>query len=46
MKKLTHLILTLAVLLGLGWTLWIGVRKQVGKGEGSSALRFDNAEGT
>jgi len=28
MKKLTHLILTLAVLLGLGWTLWIGVRKQ------------------
>jgi hypothetical protein len=26
--------------------LWIGVRKQVGKGEGSSALRFDNAEGT
>ena len=26
--------------------LWIGVRKQVGKGEGSSALRFDDAEGT
>jgi hypothetical protein len=26
--------------------LWIGLRKQVGKGEGSSALRFDAAEGT
>jgi hypothetical protein len=23
--------------------LWIGLRKQVGRGEGSSALRFDDA---
>jgi len=24
--------------------LWVGLRKQVGRGEGSSALRFDEAE--
>ncbi len=28
MKKIAHFILTLLVLAGLGWTLWIGVRKQ------------------
>jgi hypothetical protein len=28
MKKLFHFIITAVVLLGLGWTLWIGVRKQ------------------
>lgn len=28
MRKFTHALLTLVVLLGLGWTLWIGVRKQ------------------
>ena len=28
MKKLAHFILTVGVILGLGWTLWIGVRKQ------------------
>ena len=25
--------------------LWVGLRKQVGRGEGSSALRFDDATG-
>ena len=28
MKKLANFILTCGVILGLGWTLWIGVRKQ------------------
>ena len=28
MKKLANFILTVCVVLGLGWTLWIGVRKQ------------------
>ena len=28
MKKIAHFILTACVVLGLGWTLWIGVRKQ------------------
>lgn len=28
MKKSAHFILTFCVVLGLGWTLWIGVRKQ------------------
>jgi hypothetical protein len=27
--------------IGGGTLLWVGLRKQVGKGEGSSALRFD-----
>jgi hypothetical protein len=29
--------------LGGSTLLWIGLRKQVGRGEGSSALRFDDA---
>jgi hypothetical protein len=33
MKKLPNSILTFVVLLGLGWTLWIGVRKQKEKPE-------------
>jgi hypothetical protein len=28
MKRIVHFILTAGVILGLGWTLWIGVRKQ------------------
>ena len=28
MKKLAHFLLTLGVVLGLGWTLWIGLKKQ------------------
>ena len=28
MKKLANFILTVCVVVGLGWTLWIGVRKQ------------------
>ena len=28
MKKLANFILTVCVVLGLGWTLWVGVRKQ------------------
>ncbi len=31
MKKLTHFILILGILLGLSWTLWIGFKKQAAK---------------
>ncbi len=37
MKKLVHLILTIVVLAGLGWTLWIGIRKQKEKPETEEA---------
>ncbi len=34
MKKLTNFIITLIVILGLGWTLWIGIRKHQAKSGG------------
>ena len=37
MKKLTNLILTCVIVLALGWTLWIGVRKQKEKPQSEEA---------
>ncbi len=47
MKKLAHFILTACVLIGLGWTLWIGVRKQKEKPQTESAeVAEKNPDGT
>ncbi len=37
MKKIAHSLLTVLVLLGLGWTLWIGMRKQKEKPQAEEA---------
>ena len=37
MKRIAHFILTACVVLGLGWTLWIGVRKQKEKPKSEEA---------
>ena len=41
MKKLANFILTVCVVLGLGWTLWIGVRKQKEKPKTEEAAAAD-----
>ncbi len=43
MKKLAHFILTACVLIGLGWTLWIGVRKQKEKPKTEEAEKAEKA---
>ena len=43
MKKLAHFILTALVFLGLGWTLWIGVRKQKEKPKTEEAAAAEGA---
>ncbi len=43
MKKLAHFLLTLCVLIGLGWTLWIGVRKQKEKPQSEEAAAAEGA---
>ena len=43
MKKLAHFLLTLCVVLGLGWTLWIGVRKQKEKPQSEEAAAAEGA---
>lgn len=41
MKKAANFLLTAAVVLGLGWTLWVGVRKQQEKPESEEAAAAD-----
>ena len=43
MKKLAHFLLTLGVVVGLGWTLWIGVRKQQEKPKSEEAAAAEKA---
>jgi hypothetical protein len=43
MKKLFHFIITAIVVLGLGWTLWIGVRKQREKPVAEEAAATEGA---
>ena len=47
MKKIAHLLLTTGVVLGLCWTLWVGVRKQQerpGPDEGAEVEKVAGAE--
>ena len=46
MKKLTHFLLTTCIVLGLCWTLWIGVRKQKEKPKTEEAAPDAAAEET
>ena len=43
MKKLANFILTVCVVMGLGWTLWIGVRKQKEKPKTEEAAAAEGA---
>ena len=43
MKKLANFLLTVCVVLGLGWTLWIGVRKQKEKPKTEAAAAAEGA---
>ena len=43
MKKLANFILTVCVVIGLGWTLWIGVRKQKEKPAAEGAAAAEGA---